>query len=188
MLETVQEHWRRRGLGEVIKDTIYGYEQLEPGVESLDFMQRPIGPSTLEDTNMVLPGSLPTGMEFLIEAVELAYLPSSDDQRAAKREYFRLGKSGRLELFILSKSYLNLAPLGFFMRPWITTATKAGSQVTLTEQAPWLHGTFNLGEARFYLLPLQQFAVRLSWQRGAPVKAPARLGVILHGLRWRRSE
>jgi hypothetical protein len=173
---------------EIITDTLYAYEQLEPGAEKVVFFQEPIGIGgrTEEATNMVLCGALPVGVEFLLEQLEVAFFPDlSATERVIKRQYIKLAASGRLRLMILDKTYLDLAPLGGFMRPWTTTTRAAvGKFREIVDRAPWTHGPFKLGR-RIHIVSSAVFAVEVSWDHGAPIKAPGRLGVVFHGYRYR---
>lgn len=130
---------------EVVRQRLYDY-QLYPtaGSTQFSFFQQPIGQGvtsaqggtvgsgkTQWDTNMELGGTLPSGKAFLIESIEVFFMPGSvstaNTFTPAKPYEFnataaatlgaqladvnQIYQSGMLELNILSKNYLRETPL-----------------------------------------------------------------------------
>lgn len=130
---------------EVVRQRLFDY-QLYPtaGQTQFSFFQQPIGQGvtsaiggtigtgkTQWDTNMELGGTLPSGKAFLIESIEVVFLPGSvataNTFTPAKPNIFNATpalavtsqfddvntfyQSGLLELNILSKNYLRETPL-----------------------------------------------------------------------------
>lgn len=170
-----------RRQSEILVDKLYDYERLSEGREQW-FFQRPlgIGGKTEHDTNLYLSATLPSGVQFLVRSIEVAYIPDS----LSKDDYIAAAPLGSLQLQILDKSYVRLAPIGCFMRPWVRTFEK--EKAIETDAAPWTYGPFDTAETALQLLPGNQFAVSLRWG-DSPRERPrtGRIGVVFHGIRQR---
>jgi hypothetical protein len=136
---------------------------------------------TLEDTNLYLSHALAGGTEFLIESIEVALLDAS------REAYFAMAAAGRLEVQILDRIFNGTAPLGRYMRPWVIT-TRTAEGLEQIENAPWVHGPWELKDrAPLYLMANQMFSARIVFERDRVPDVKGRLGVVLNGLRYRRS-
>ncbi|NBS80103.1 hypothetical protein EBS57_10020, partial [bacterium] len=79
------------GQSEVIRQRLYDYQlYATAGVTQLTFFQNPIGAGitsaiggtvgsakTIWDTNMQLAGTLPSGIAYMVESIEVLFLPGS---------------------------------------------------------------------------------------------------------------
>jgi len=198
---------------EVIRQSLYDFQPyLAAGHNSLNFFAAPTGQGgkTLTDTNMTLAGQLPRNQEFLVQSVEIFLLPTTPTVAAGMPSVFGaglaatlvndeyiIGRSGNLNLTIGSKPYLQEAPLGRF--PSKANFSTEGSASDASTAAANLQFRANFGcwKGRPYMLdpaPVllpenQNFSVTLNWPEGAQaITNPARIGVILDGLLYRRSQ
>lgn len=167
------------------------------------------------DTNMDLAGTIPAGKIFRVESIEVPFFPgavatanvwtpalingfavaAAATVQASMQDVQDFYQSGALQLFILSKSYLDEAPLGRF--PPKThlgmAAAVASNSATVGELV--IGSAYQVGRAykldpEITLTSVQNFAVNLTW--GAAVATPsgfnARVGVILDGVLERASQ
>jgi len=188
------------------------------GQAALTFFNEPVGGTnnkTLEDTNMEAAGQLPRGKEFLIESIEVLFFPGVEVSSEAvvatagvpvstefADDMYDIGKSGALQLFIGSKSYLDVAPLMRFpqttgMRVDAAHGIGGGDSAAAvtakhisTEYAVWAGRPFELDPV--IVLPANQnFKVTLSWPTAVvptPSGAAGRIGVMLNGVMRRNSQ
>ena len=212
---------------EIIRQRFYDYQlYATAGVSQLTFFSSPVGQGittavgatattskTLWDTNLELPNTLPSGQAFMIESIEVLFMPGSVSttstytlaspvifnatpaaavaaQLADVNSFYQ---SGMLELNVLSKNYLRETPLIAFPPKANFTYSNsfAGSGTAET-------GAVNgRAEGRPYyispeiaLQPAVNFEVVLKWP--AAVATPsgfnARVGVILDGYFMRASQ
>jgi hypothetical protein len=217
------------GSSEIIRQRLYDYQlYAAAGVGQLSFFQTPAGQGvtsalgatvgsskTLQDTNMVLAGQLPSGMGYMIESIEVLYLPGSVSTAStytpANLSLFAVAaaatvagqlndvntfyQSGLLEFNILQKTALREAPLIAFppKAHLDLSAAIASNSATVGEVAAVLA---KAGGRPYYLEPrisLQSavnFEVVLKWP--APVAVPsgfnARVGVIFDGFMQRAGQ
>lgn len=214
---------------EVIRQRFYDY-QLYPaaGVAQLTFFSQPVGQGlttalgatagtgkTLWDTNLEMPNTLPSGKAFMIESIEVLFLPGSvataNTYTPANLSLFNAAasatvtaqlndinsfyQSGMLELNVLSKNYLRETPLMAFPPKAhldISAALASNSATTgLTANA--------LGKAigrpyyvdpQISLQPAVNFEVALKWPSAVPTPSTfnGRVGVILDGYFMRASQ
>lgn len=192
---------------EYIRQSLYDF-QAYPGVgqTQLTFFQVPIGQSskTKFDTNMQLAGQLPAGQRFLLKCIKIAFFPGSavdtfiavaaaTPQQAD--DVYTFSKSGWLELFIGSKSYLTEAPLGRFPTDSgieLNNAIASNSATTSLVKSEYarLAGRPYLIDPAILLEPTQNFNVSLNWPTAValPSTNAARVGVILEGYLIRNSQ
>lgn len=187
------------------------------GQSSLTFFQDPVGSGTktLEDTNMDAAGQLPRGKEFLLESIEVLFFPGVLVTNPAVvatagtpvsvgflDDMYDIGKSGALQLFIGSKSYLDVYPLMRFPQTTglrVDAAHGVGSgdaaanvtaKVLSSEYAVWAGRPFELDPV--IVLPANQnFKVTMSWPNGlvpTPSGVAGRIGVMLNGVMRRNSQ
>lgn len=202
----------RRGQYEGVRQTFYDFQTYaSAGQTSLNFFQVPIGQSskTIADTNMRNAGQLPQPQNFLVESIEIylfpGVLPGTKTVAVAETEFtndiYTVAKSGSLEFFIGSKTYLEEAPIGRF--PPKTRLTVEGSHAiselqavaadselqVSTDYAAFIGRPYHL-EPEILLVPNQNFQVSLNWPAAValPSGQNARIGVVLDGILYRQSQ
>lgn len=198
---------------EAIKQSLYDYQAYAAaGQTNLTFFALPVGQSskTLSDTNMTLAGQLPKNQEFLIQSIEVFFSPTTPTVAAQMpaafgaqaiaqiiNDSYIVGRAGNLTLTIGSKPYLQEAPLGRFPQKAAFTVDGALSDVTSAGASLQSRLAFGQWRGRPYLLdpaPLllpenQNFSVSLAWPEGVQaITNPGRIGVILDGILYRRSQ
>lgn len=198
---------------EAIQQSLYDFQAYAAaGQTQLTFFANPVGQSskTLSDTNMTLSGQLPKNQEFLIKSIEVFFSPTTPTVAAQMpaafgaqaisqivNDSFIVGRSGNLNLTIGSKPYLQEAPLGrfpqkahFCVDAALSDVTTAGANLQSRIAFGFWTGRPYLLEAAPLLLPENQnFSVTLNWPEGVQaITNPARIGVILDGILYRRSQ
>jgi hypothetical protein len=217
------------GQSEVVRQRLYDY-QLYPaaGSQQLSFFQQPVGSGitsalggtvgtakTSWDTNMTLGGQLPSGMQYLIESIEVLYFPGSvstaNTYTVAAFKYFAavaaltVGNSindvntfyqgGMLELNVLSKNYLRETPLqcfppkvAFDINGAAATNSATTSEVGFNVAKP--AGRPYYMEPTVLLQPAVNFEVLLRWPAAVPAPSGfnGRVGVVLDGFLMRASQ
>ena len=197
---------------EAIRQTLYDYHALSAtAVTQLTFFALPIGQGgkTLSDTNMSLAGQLPSGIEFLVQSIEVhfeanrtgtaANLPSAIGADAVMNrinDSFIFYNSGNLTFDVLQKTYLQEAPLLRF-----APKTRMGIEGAVSNAGEVADATQRLGNAyaqgRPYLLSPadillnsnMNFGVTLNWPEGARTYTDiARVGIVLDGILYRKSQ
>lgn len=217
------------GQSEIVRQRLYDYQLLAgAGAQQLSFFQSPVGSGvtsalggtvgsakTLWDTNMQLGGQLPSGVQFLIDSIEVTCYPGSvsttNTYTPATLTFFAavaaatvggqlndintFYQSGMLELNVLSKNYLRETPLVAF-------APKTGLDASggiASNSATTAEVGFGVGKAvgrpyyvqpRILLQPAVNFEVLLRWPAAValPSGFNARVGVILDGFMMRASQ
>jgi hypothetical protein len=198
---------------EAIRQSLYDYQAYQAaGHSQLTFFAAPVGQGgkTLSDTNMTLAGQLPKNQEFLVQSIEIFLSPSTPTVAAAMPSVFGagaasvqvndnyiIGRSGNLNLTIGSKPYLQEAPLGRFpqkasfeIEAGASDATTAGANLAYrTAFGKWVGRPYQLAPVPLLLPENQNFTVTLNWPEGVQaISNPARIGVILDGILYRRSQ
>lgn len=214
---------------EIVRQRFYDY-QLYPtaGVTQLTFFANPIGqgktsavggtagtPKTLWDTNLELPSTLPSGKAFMVESIEVLFIPGS----VSTTDTFTLVKplefnataaatiaaqladvnsfymSGMLEFNILSKNYLRETPLIAFPPKANFALDSAISSNSATTAVNVVQNMRAAGRPYYIspeiaLQPAVNFEVILKWP--AAVATPSgfngRVGVIMDGYFMRASQ
>lgn len=214
---------------ESIWQPLYDYN-LYPaaGAQSLGFFQTPIAsgittalgatvgtPKTLSDTNMVLAGQLPSGMNFLATGVEVLFYPGSVSTAntytpqtftffaaanaatvpAHLNDVNTFYQSGRLEFTVLAKTYLTITPLinfvptaAFTLSGGVaSTSATAGEAGALSARPTGM--PFDL-QPPISLAPAMNFDVTLRWPAvvALPSTFNARVGVQLPGYVYRAGQ
>jgi hypothetical protein len=143
------------------------------------------GNKTLQDTDMIQAGSLPSYQNFLAEGIELYVFPGSANAAVYTpsvlittgaaltgfaNDLYTFAQSGWLDFFISSKSYLDEAPLLKFPPKAAMHAvfaasdstTPAAAKLTIAQYAS-LGGYPYLLNPPILLTPSQNFNVNLNW-------------------------
>lgn len=203
----------RAGMEEGIWQPLYDYHDIDNGLAATSevYFQNPIGQNgkTLADTNMESAGQLPRPKFFLITSVHVAFfptaVPTSLQAAAAQSEFndaYNLLKSGYLDLFVGSKTYLNDGPLMRFPPDYRLAGTAALADVTTAgaDLASKIDYATAAGPSYaivpILLEPNQNFAVTLNWPGGRPLlngesttgQSTSRLGVYFNGYLYRLSQ
>lgn len=198
---------------EAVRQSLYDFTAYAAaGQTQLTFFALPVGQSskTLSDTNMLLAGQLPANQEFLVQSIEVLFLPTVPAVAAANPSAFGaqavaagvndayiVSRTGNLNFVIGSKSYLQEAPLGRFpaktgleVRAALADVTTAGAALqSRIAFARSVGRPYLLSPADLRLTSTQNFSVTLNWPEGVQAIANAgRIGVILDGILYRRSQ
>jgi len=207
---------------EIIRNRLYDYQLYAgAGITQLSFFQNPVGQGittalgatvgtskTQWDTNMELGGTLPSGKSYLIESVEVLFLPGSvataNTYTIAALSLFAavaiatvagqlndvnsFYQSGMLELNVLSKNYLRETPLMAFppKAHLDISAATASNSATVGQVSQVLGkgtGRPYYVEPKITLQPAVNFEVLLRWPAAVATASGfnARVGVILDG-------
>lgn len=217
------------GQSEIVRQRLYDY-QLYPaaGSQQLSFFQAPIGQGVTTalgatvgaaksqwDTNMELGGQLPSGKSFLVESIEVLYLPGASAAAntyttanlsqfaavaalavtAAIQDVQQFYSSGMLEFNVLSKNYLRETPLLAFppkahLDLSAATATNSATTSLVAQTLAKAAGRPYYVEPRITLQPAVNFEILLRWPALVPTISTfnARVGVILDGYQLRASQ
>jgi hypothetical protein len=217
------------GQSEIIRQRLYDY-QLYPaaGAQQLSFFQAPIGQGVTTaigatvnasksqwDTNMELGGQLPSGKSYLIESIEVLFLPGASAAAntyttasvtqfaavaalaltSALADVQQFYGTGMLEFNVLSKCYLRETPLLAFppKAHLDVSAAVASNSATTSMVAQNLAKAFGRPyylEPRVTLQPAVNFEVLLRWPSLVPTISTfnGRVGVILDGYMLRASQ
>lgn len=202
----------RRGQYEGIRQSLYDFTTYaNAGQTSLQFFQVPRGQGgkTVADTNMQSAGQLPQPQHFLVESIEIFFfpgvLPTTKTIAVAETEFsndvYSVAKSGSLDFFIGSKSYLEEAPLGRF--PPKTRLSVEGNhaiselQAAAADSELQVSTDYAAGIGRPYyldppvlLVPNQNFNITINWPAviALPSGVDGRIGIALDGILYRQSQ
>ncbi len=198
----------RRGEYEGIRQSLYdSATYAAAGQTQLQFFQTPRGQSskTAADTNIESAGQLPQPKNFLVESIEIYLYPGVDPVQEGTtlteseftNDVYTVAKSGSLNFFIGSKTYLEEAPLNRFppktkldasFAVHFTQATAADQQQTM-DYAAWCGRPYYL-DPPVLLVPNQNFTVALNWPAvvALPSGADAKVFVVLDGILYRQSQ
>lgn len=207
--DLMQYDVNRRGQYEGIRQSLYDFTDYNPGGQtSLQFFQQPRGQAgkTIADTNMSSAGQLPQPQNFLVQSIEILFFPGTavssmnedPDPDQFANDVYQVMKSGSLNLYIGSKTYLEEAPIGRFPpKTNLRVDSAVGFQHPAALAESWYSTTYACAAGRPYyldppvlLVPNQNFEITLSWP--SPVSLPssffARIGVVLDGILYRQSQ
>lgn len=211
---------------EVIRQRLYDYQLYSSaGATQLTFFQNPVGQGvtssvgsiagtakTFWDTNMSLPGQLPSGAAFMVESVEVVFFPGATAtgfipasqgfvgatgataQILAISDTNLFYNAGLLEFNILSKNYLRETPAIAFppKANFDLSAAYGNGNVAVSTGAQLLKagGRPYFVEPSIALQPAVNFEVTLKYP--AAVTMPSgfngRVGIILDGYTMRASQ
>ena len=214
---------------EIVRNRLYDYQlYLTAGVTQLSFFQQPVGQGLTSalgstvgaaksqwDTNMEIGGTLPSGKAYLIESIEVLFLPGSvstaNTYTLSALSLFAVAaaatvagqlndinsfyQSGMLELNVLSKNYLRETPLMAFppkahLDVYAATATNSATVGQVSQVLGKATGRPYYLEPKITLQPAVNFEVLLKWPSAVatPSGFNGRVGVILDGGFMRASQ
>lgn len=217
------------GQSEIIRQRFYDYQlYAAAGSAQLTFFSQPVGQGvttaqgavvgsgkTQFDTNLELPNTLPSGKAFMIESIEVLYLPGSVSTAntytpaalslfaavaaasvaAQINDVNTFYQSGMLELNVLSKNYLRETPLlAFPPKAMLDLSAATGSNSATTSQVSQVlakaSGRPYYIDPEISLQPAVNFEVKLLWPAAVanPSGFNARVGVLLDGYFMRASQ
>ena len=197
----------RPGQIEGIRQSLYDFQTYAAaGQTSLTFFQVPIGQSgkTKADTNMDIAGSLAAPKRFFVESIEVLFFPGSAidtfaavaaANAAQADDVYTVAKSGYLDFFIGSKSYLSEAPIGRFpSKTGLKLISSVASNSATTGEVKSEYATFGgmpyKLDPGILLVPTQNFNVTLNWPTAValPSTVAGRIGIVLNGILYRNSQ
>lgn len=197
----------RPGDYEGIRQSLYDFQTYAAvGQTSLTFFQLPVGQSgkTKADTNMEAAGSLPAPKHFFVMSIELYFFPGGTvqdftavaaDKATQSDDAYAVSKSGYLDFFIGSKSYLTEAPLGRFPQKCrLTSDVAIASNSATTGMISYDYAAFGgqpyVLDPGVLLVPTQNFNITLNWPTAValPSTLAGRIGVVLNGILYRLSQ
>lgn len=197
----------RPGQIEGIRQSLYDFQTYAAaGQTSLTFFQVPVGQSgkTKADTNMETAGSLPAPKRFFVESIEIMFFPGSavDTFAAAAAanaaqadDVYSIMKSGWLDFFIGSKSYLTEAPIGRFpprtgLKLNNALATNSATVGEVKSEYANFGGQVYKLDPGILLVPTQNFNISLNWPTAValPSTIAGRIGIVLNGILYRNSQ
>lgn len=189
-----------------ISQPLYHYQAyVAAGQTQLTFFQNPTGQNglTFADTNVEAAGSMPSPKKMLVTGVQVAFFPGSNPGTygagAAANNWNDVNavfKSGWLDFFVGSASWLKDAPVGKFSNDFrlagvgaaSDTSTAAASQQTQIDYATFAGKPYDITPIE--LTSNQNFNVTLNWPAAValPSTVDGRIGVILNGFQYRQSQ
>ena len=198
---------------EAVRQSLYDFQAYAAaGHSQLTFFANPVGQSskTLSDTNMTLAGQLPKNQEFLVQSLEVFFSPTTPTVAAQMpaafgaqaiaqvvNDAYIIGRAGNLQMVVGSKPYLTEAPLGrfpqkahFVLDAALADVTTAGANLqSRVSFGQWTGRPYILSPADLLLTENQNFSITLNWPEGVQaITNPGRIGVILDGYLYRRSQ
>lgn len=188
---------------EAVKYTFYDQQAYaQAGQTQLLFFQIPQGQSskTLADTNMVSAGQLPQPQFFFVTGIEIQFwpgvLPAVDGTVAQTlgngiNDQWYVSKTGWLNFYIGSKSYLTEGPIGRFPPRTGLIVSSSGFGTAASGVAV---NYANMGGRGYdlapgiLLQPNQNFSLSLNWPTAQAISAAGRIGAFLNGILYRQSQ
>lgn len=170
------------------------------------------GAKTLSDTNMTLAGQLPANQYFIVNEVEVLFLPTTPSvtaelpavfgaQSAAQliNDAFVFERAGNLTFTIGSKDYIQDAPIMKFPPQnnfQVSGALADATTAAATSQSRIAYATsvgkaYTLSPNNLLLIPTQNFILNLNWPEGLqalPSGNPAVVRTTLNGLLYRAAQ
>lgn len=198
---------------DVRRQSLYSFQAYAAaGATQLTFFALPVGQGgmTESDTNMTLAGQLPAGQEFLVQSLEVHFYPATPtvaaDMPAAfgaqaiansVNDAYIFYRRGNMVFTVGTAEVLKEAPLGRF--PPKTTfhvegtaadqSTIAASLQTRIAYAGMGGRPYVLSPADVLLTSNANFSVTMNWPEGVQaITNPARVGVVLDGYLYRRTQ
>lgn len=189
-----------------ISQPLYHYQTYAAaGQTQLTFFQNPVGQNSLTfaDTNVEAAGSMPSPKRMLVTGIEVAFFPGGSPgtfgAQAAPNlvnDVYAVMKSGWLDFFVGSASWLKDAPIGKFPSPYRMAGMAALSdQSTIAADLQTKIDYATFAGKPYEITPVelssnQNFNVTLNWPAvvATPSTVAGRIGVILHGFQYRLSQ
>lgn len=193
---------------QVFWQPLYDYQAYPiAGAQTFTFFQQPKGQGgrTIEDTNMLAAGTLPSPMRMLVLGIEVAFFSGAaveglqDAKPTATQlaDLNALQRRGHLQFNIGQKSFLDEAPIDQFPRGVMIDSRNAMTDQT-TPAADLFSYTSNaqFGGRPYRIVPLtleptQNFDVQINFPNGAvamPSGVAGRIGVRLIGYQYRLAQ
>lgn len=174
---------------------LYDFVRVERLQERYNFFQIPLGgvgmePKTEADTNMYLPGQLPSGQQFLACGIRVLFVPDYEANRGRYKQDLqdlkRVLLAGTLRLQIQNRIYAQGAPLARFPScfPMYSGVTPGQFRQYLRKRSLYRLAKKSYFEiVPVYIQATLNFLVSVEFDPAHRVKlnAPGRLGVILDG-------
>lgn len=191
---------------EAVRSSLYDFQTYAgAGQTQLLFFQVPAGQGgkTKADTNMEAAGALPSPKRFVVETIEIYFYAGSVIDTATgvaaaanqADDVYSFAKSGFLDFFIGSKSYLTEAPLGRFppscgLKVDSSLAGTFAAGSSQKSEYATMNGLIYRVQPEVTLEPTQNFNVSLNWPVAVamPSAVAARVGVVMRGLLYRNSQ
>jgi hypothetical protein len=198
----------RPGQLEVTRQSLYDFQAYAAaGQAQLSFFQVPSGQAgkTNADTNMLLAGQLPAGMQMLVQSAEIYFFPGTvlpgvgpvaDVIDSFTNDVWKvLSGKAWLDFKIGNKLYLTEAPLMRFppktrLDGWAAEAsatTAAGALMTRTSYATGAGRPYPI-DPYILLESTQNFSIVMNWPALVTVTNAGVIGVVLDGLMVRNSQ
>jgi len=189
-----------------ISQPLYHYQTYAAaGQNRLTFFETTVGAAAggMEDTNMEQSGTMPAPKRMLVTGIQVVFFPGGNPgtfgAAAAANNWndaYTVFKSGWLDFFVGSASWLKDGPVGKFANDFRLAGTAAladASTVAANQQSMVDYATF--AGRRYDITPVelrsnQNFNVTLNWNTLAalPSTVAGRIGVILDGYQYRLSQ
>lgn len=202
---------------EAIGNTLYDSAvYAAAGQTQLTFFNLPIGQGTgfgggtktLMDTNMTNASMLPQNVQFLLEWVEVLFLPTTPSVAAQMpaafgaqaiaqivNDAFIFYRVGNLRLQIGQKDYIQEAPLmkfpplqNFDVSAALADVTTAGANLQSRIAFATARGRPYFLRSPIRIVSGQNFGVTLNWDTVQAITNPARVFLTLGGILYRRSQ
>lgn len=184
---------------EVIWQPLYDIQTYaQAGQASLSFFQVPNGQSgkTYADTNMEMPGQLPSGMNFLCTGIEIQVFPGAAVEALANTQFsndvYNITKPGSwAELTLLQKIYLREAPLVNFPQQtgitgYAATNITSGTIGSFVEYGRTCGATYQISPLR--IPASQNFNFKIQWPSVQAISVAAKIAVRLLGFTYRNAQ
>ena len=189
-----------------ISQPLYHYQAYAAaGQTQLTFFQNPVGQNglTFADTNVEAAGSMPSPKHMLVTGIQVVFFPGSLPGRigaaAAALNWNDVNtfyKSGWLDFFVGSASWLKDAPIGKFPPDFrlAGSAALADSSTAAADKTSTIDYAVMAGR-QYEITPIelssnQNFNVTLNWPALVPMPSTvaARVGVVLNGFQYRAAQ
>lgn len=178
------------------------------GQANLSFFQTPTGSGgrTKEDTNFPGAGSLPNGMNFVLQELQFLFIPGAAVTPGSfgaevapnfLRDVYAVGSRGHVQLEYSSKLYVDEGPLmrfppdarlaGFAAAADATTA--AANLQTLVNYGQWAGKPFRVADLN--IAQQVNLNITVSWPNGVvalPSTVAGRLGCVMRGVLARSAQ
>lgn len=196
---------------EGIWNPLYHYQAYAAGGQTgLTFFNAAVGQGglTYDDTNMLTPGSLPAGQNFLVVGLEVLFypgtapavngVPGGAGHLAALKsinDVWTVMKTGRARFFVGNKDYVIDGPIGVMPAQHGIEGVGAANGSTTADTLNTLAIASSIRGPVYQITPIRltanlNFTAYLEWASAAalPSGVAGRIGVRLLGFQYRRSQ